>query len=78
MYVKEHHRIHHKYMQQNLNVFFPLADRVLARTAARPAWPPSRKPPFPRTRRPRPPPAPRLLPRHSVSKRDREAVGAEK
>ena len=29
MYVKEHHRIHHKYMQQNLNVFFPLADRCL-------------------------------------------------
>lgn len=28
-YVKEHHRIHHKYMQQNLNVFFPLADKVL-------------------------------------------------
>ena len=28
-FVKEHHRIHHKYMQQNLNVFFPLADKVL-------------------------------------------------
>ncbi len=28
-FVKEHHRIHHKYMQQNLNVFFPLADKCL-------------------------------------------------
>ena len=28
-FVKEHHRIHHKYMQQNLNVFFPLADMCL-------------------------------------------------
>ena len=28
-FAKEHHRIHHKYMQQNLNVFFPLADLCL-------------------------------------------------
>lgn len=28
-YAKEHHRIHHKHMQQNLNVYFPLADKVL-------------------------------------------------
>jgi hypothetical protein len=28
-FVKEHHRIHHKYMQRNLNVFFPLADLCL-------------------------------------------------
>lgn len=28
-FVKEHHRIHHKYMLSNLNVFFPLADLVL-------------------------------------------------
>ncbi len=28
-FVKEHHRIHHKYMLQNLNVFFPLADKCL-------------------------------------------------
>jgi hypothetical protein len=28
-FVKEHHRIHHKYMLQNLNVFFPLADVCL-------------------------------------------------
>jgi hypothetical protein len=28
-FAKEHHRIHHKYMQQNLNVFFPLADKCL-------------------------------------------------
>jgi hypothetical protein len=28
-FVKEHHRIHHKYMLQNLNVFFPLADLCL-------------------------------------------------
>jgi sterol desaturase/sphingolipid hydroxylase (fatty acid hydroxylase superfamily) len=26
---KEHHRIHHKYMNQNLNVFLPIADRCL-------------------------------------------------
>lgn len=35
-FAKEHHRIHHKYMQQNLNVFFPLADLVL-RTYRTPA-----------------------------------------
>ncbi len=28
-YAYEHHRIHHKYMFQNFNVFFPLADRCL-------------------------------------------------
>lgn len=28
-FAKEHHRIHHKYMLQNLNVFFPLADLCL-------------------------------------------------
>ncbi len=28
-FAKEHHRIHHKYMLQNLNVFFPLADVCL-------------------------------------------------
>ena len=28
-FVKEHHRVHHKYMLHNLNVFFPLADIVL-------------------------------------------------
>lgn len=28
-FVKEHHRIHHRFMQQNLNVFFPLADACL-------------------------------------------------
>lgn len=28
-FVKEHHRIHHKYMHRNLNVFFPLADLCL-------------------------------------------------
>lgn len=28
-FVKEHHRIHHKYFLQNLNVFFPLADLCL-------------------------------------------------
>lgn len=28
-FVKEHHRIHHKYTQRNLNVFFPLADLCL-------------------------------------------------
>jgi len=28
-FAKEHHRIHHKYMQQNLNVYFPLADLCL-------------------------------------------------
>ncbi len=28
-FVKEHHRIHHKYMLKNLNVFFPLADLCL-------------------------------------------------
>lgn len=29
LFAKEHHRIHHKYMQQNLNVYFPLADKCL-------------------------------------------------
>ncbi len=29
LFVKEHHRVHHKYMLHNLNVFFPLADTVL-------------------------------------------------
>src|SRR5258708_1703184 len=29
LFAKEHHRIHHKYMLQNLNVFFPLADVCL-------------------------------------------------
>ncbi|HEY3333204.1 MAG TPA: sterol desaturase family protein [Capsulimonadaceae bacterium] len=29
LFVKEHHRVHHKYMLHNLNVFFPLADMVL-------------------------------------------------
>lgn len=29
LFAKEHHRIHHKYMQKNLNVFFPLADKCL-------------------------------------------------
>jgi len=48
-FVKEHHRIHHKYMQQNLNVYFPLADvclgtyrsaaSVAAKAAARSATP---------------------------------------
>jgi hypothetical protein len=28
-FAKEHHRIHHKYMLQNLNVYFPLADLCL-------------------------------------------------
>ena len=28
-FAKEHHRIHHKYMDENLNVFFPLADIAL-------------------------------------------------
>lgn len=28
-FVKEHHRIHHKFYLQNLNVFFPLADVCL-------------------------------------------------
>jgi hypothetical protein len=28
-FAKEHHRIHHKYMLRNLNVFFPLADICL-------------------------------------------------
>ncbi len=28
-FAKEHHRIHHKYMLRNLNVFFPLADLCL-------------------------------------------------
>lgn len=28
-FLKEHHRLHHKYMQKNLNVFIPLADLVL-------------------------------------------------
>lgn len=28
-FAKEHHRIHHKYMLKNLNVFFPLADKCL-------------------------------------------------
>ena len=28
-FVKEHHRIHHKHMLRNLNVFFPLADLCL-------------------------------------------------
>lgn len=28
-FAKEHHRIHHKYMLANLNVFFPLADLCL-------------------------------------------------
>ena len=28
-YVKEHHRIHHRHMQKNYNVFFPLADLCL-------------------------------------------------
>ncbi len=29
LFAKEHHRIHHKYMQRNFNVFFPLADLCL-------------------------------------------------
>jgi hypothetical protein len=38
-FVKEHHRIHHKYMLRNLNVFFPFADVVMGtyRTATTPA-----------------------------------------
>ena len=28
-FVKEHHRVHHKFMQQNLNVYFPLADKCM-------------------------------------------------
>jgi sterol desaturase/sphingolipid hydroxylase (fatty acid hydroxylase superfamily) len=28
-FIKEHHRVHHKYMQQNLNVYFPLADKCM-------------------------------------------------
>jgi hypothetical protein len=38
-FVKEHHRIHHKYMLKNLNVFFPLADVVMGtyRTATSPS-----------------------------------------
>jgi hypothetical protein len=38
-FVKEHHRIHHKYMLKNLNVFFPLADLVMGtyRTATVPS-----------------------------------------
>ena len=40
-FIKQHHRIHHKYMQQNLNVYFPLADKCMgtyrsARTAEAP------------------------------------------
>lgn len=76
MYVKEHHRVHHKYMQQNLNVFFPLADRVLGtyRSAASVNSKPEAA--VPTTTTPAPAAAPaRVVP---VSKRDREAVGAEK
>jgi sterol desaturase/sphingolipid hydroxylase (fatty acid hydroxylase superfamily) len=29
VFINEHHRIHHKHMQQNFNVFFPLADKCL-------------------------------------------------
>jgi sterol desaturase/sphingolipid hydroxylase (fatty acid hydroxylase superfamily) len=38
-FVKEHHRVHHKYMLRNLNVFFPFADIVMGtyRTATIPA-----------------------------------------
>jgi len=28
-FLKEHHRLHHRYQQRNLNVLFPLADLVL-------------------------------------------------
>ena len=54
-FVKEHHRVHHKYMQQNLNVFFPLADKCMGtyrsvaavkapKTAAPPITPAAIKP----------------------------------
>lgn len=51
-YAKEHHRIHHKYMLQNLNVFLPLADLCLGTyrnpaslpASPRPGPPPSHRP----------------------------------
>ena len=43
-FAKEHHRIHHLYMQQNLNVFFPLADICLG-TFVSPANAEARKAP---------------------------------
>jgi hypothetical protein len=45
-FAKEHHRIHHKYMLQNLNVFFPLADLCLGtyRSAASVGNPAASKP----------------------------------
>jgi hypothetical protein len=38
-FVKEHHRVHHKHMLRNLNVFFPFADLVMGtyRTEETPA-----------------------------------------
>ncbi|MDE2126422.1 MAG: sterol desaturase family protein [Armatimonadetes bacterium] len=41
-FVKEHHRIHHRYMQQNFNVFFPLADVCLGTFRSRRSVPVSK------------------------------------
>ena len=84
-FVKEHHRIHHKYMQQNLNVFFPLADKCLGtyRSAASLIQKPEAAPAAPEMA----PPAAAASPASpaaassrvaSISTRDLDAVGAEK
>lgn len=37
-FIKEHHRLHHKYMLRNLNVFIPLADAVFGTLVTSEGW----------------------------------------
>lgn len=37
-FIKEHHRLHHKYMLRNLNVFIPLADACLGTLVTSEGW----------------------------------------
>lgn len=37
-FIKEHHRLHHKYMLRNLNVFVPLADLCLGTLVTAEGW----------------------------------------
>lgn len=37
-FIKEHHRLHHKYMLRNLNVFIPLADVCLGTLVTSEGW----------------------------------------
>jgi len=37
-FIKEHHRLHHKYMMRNLNVFIPLADLAFGTLVTSEGW----------------------------------------